>query len=58
MNARLHEALASLPAVQREAILLREYGEHSVEEIARITGVNAETAKAGCAMRWAGCAAC
>ena len=45
MNARLHEALASLPAVQREAILLREYGEHSVEEIARITGVNAETAK-------------
>ena len=45
MNARLHGALASLPAVQREAILLREYGEHSIEDIARITGVNAETAK-------------
>ena len=45
MNQRLHDALASLPAVQREAILLREYGEHSLEDIARITGVNAETAK-------------
>ena len=45
MQRRLHGALASLPAAQREAILLREYGEHSVEEIARITGVNAETAK-------------
>lgn len=42
---RLRDALAALPAVQREAILLREHGEHSLDEIARITGVNVETAK-------------
>jgi RNA polymerase sigma-70 factor (ECF subfamily) len=38
-------ALAALPAVQREAFLLREHGELPLEEIARLTGVNAETAK-------------
>jgi RNA polymerase sigma-70 factor (ECF subfamily) len=31
--------------VQREAFLLREEGGLSVEEIAEVTGVNAETAK-------------
>ncbi len=44
-TARLNAALAGLPAVQREAILLREQGGHSLHEIARITGVSDETAK-------------
>jgi RNA polymerase sigma-70 factor (ECF subfamily) len=37
--------IAQLPPVQREAFLLREEGGLSVEEIAEVTGVNAETAK-------------
>ena len=42
---QLERALATLPPAQREAFLLREHAELSLEEIAQITGVNAETAK-------------
>ena len=38
-------ALAELPPAQREAFLLQQEGDLSVEEIARATGVNRETAK-------------
>ncbi len=38
-------ALAALPAVQREAFLLREQADLPLEDIARVTGVNVETAK-------------
>ncbi len=38
-------ALAALPAEQREVILLREDGEHTLEEIAAIQGVGRETVK-------------
>ncbi|MEQ1629144.1 MAG: RNA polymerase sigma factor [Gallionella sp.] len=38
-------AVAALPAVQREAFLLREEADMSLEEIAAATGVNTETAK-------------
>jgi len=43
--AAIARALAALPAVQREAFLLREHGELGLEDIARVTGVNVETAK-------------
>jgi RNA polymerase sigma-70 factor (ECF subfamily) len=43
--AALARALEALPAVQREAFLLREHGELPLEEIAMVTGVNVETAK-------------
>ena len=42
---RLFAALERLPAVQREAFLLQQEGELSVEEIADATGVSRETAK-------------
>ena len=42
---RLIAAIATLPAAQREAFLLREEGGLSLEEIAAATSVNAETAK-------------
>lgn len=42
---RLLALIAELPEAQREALLLREEGALSVEEIARATGVNVETAK-------------
>jgi len=42
---RLLEALAELPDAQREAFLLQQEGDLSVEEIAQATGVNRETAK-------------
>ena len=42
---RLLDALARLPEVQREAFLLQQGGELSVEEIGEATGVNRETAK-------------
>lgn len=45
LGEQLLELIAQLPPVQREAFLLREEGGFSVEEIADITGVNAETAK-------------
>jgi RNA polymerase sigma-70 factor (ECF subfamily) len=43
--ARLLEAIASLPAAQREAFVLQQEAEMSVEEIAEATGVTRETAK-------------
>jgi RNA polymerase sigma-70 factor (ECF subfamily) len=43
--ARLLAAIAALPAAQREAFVLQQEGELSVEEIAAVTGVNRETAK-------------
>jgi RNA polymerase sigma-70 factor, ECF subfamily len=42
---RLFAALARLPDAQREAFLLQQEGELSVEEIAAATGVSRETAK-------------
>jgi RNA polymerase sigma-70 factor (ECF subfamily) len=44
-SRRYRAALAMLPAEQRDAYLLHEESELSLEEIARITGVGAETAK-------------
>jgi RNA polymerase sigma-70 factor (ECF subfamily) len=43
--ARLLGAIDALPAAQREAFLLQQDGELSLEEIAAVTGVNRETAK-------------
>lgn len=43
--ARLLAALDALPAAQREAFVLQQEGELSVEEIATVTGVTRETAK-------------
>jgi len=42
---RIVAAVGELPAPQREAFLLAEEGELSLEEIARATGVGRETAK-------------
>lgn len=42
---RFRRVLAALPAEQKEAFLLREEGGLSLNEIATITGVGAETAK-------------
>ena len=42
---RLGEALASLPAEQRDAFLLKEEGGMSLDEIAATIGINRETAK-------------
>ena len=42
---RLLAALGELPGAQREAFLLQQEGELSVEEIAAATGVSRETAK-------------
>lgn len=42
---RFMSLLAGLPAAQREAFVMHEEAGLSVEEIARATGVNAETAK-------------
>ena len=42
---RLLAAIEALPAAQREAFLLQQEGELSVEEIGEATGVNRETAK-------------
>ena len=43
--ARLLAALDALPTAQREAFVLQQEGELSVEEIATVTGVTRETAK-------------
>jgi RNA polymerase sigma factor (sigma-70 family) len=43
--AHLLAALDALPAAQREAFLLQQEGEMSLEEIATVTGVNRETVK-------------
>jgi RNA polymerase sigma-70 factor (ECF subfamily) len=45
MLARFADALAALPAVQREAFLLHEEGGLTANEIAAITGTNPEAAK-------------
>ncbi len=42
---RLREGLRTLPDEQRDAFLLHEEGGLSVEQIAKVTGVNRETAK-------------
>ena len=42
---RFKSALATLPPEQRDVYLLHEEGDLSLEEIARVTGVGAETAK-------------
>jgi len=42
---RILEALDALPAVQREAFVLQQEGDLTVEEIATVTGVTRETAK-------------
>lgn len=42
---RLRAALARLPDAQREAFLLHEEAGLTIEEVARVTGVGAETAK-------------
>lgn len=42
---RLHSALEALPDEQRDAFLLYEEGSLTIDEIARVTGVNRETAK-------------
>ena len=44
-TARYRAALATLPAEQRDVYLLHEESDLSLEEIARVTGVGAETAK-------------
>jgi RNA polymerase sigma-70 factor (ECF subfamily) len=43
--ARLLAAIEALPASQREAFLLHEEGELTLEEIAKMTGVGRETVK-------------
>jgi RNA polymerase sigma-70 factor (ECF subfamily) len=42
---RLMAALTELPALQREAVLLKEEAGMSLQEIATLTGVNTETVK-------------
>ena len=44
-SARYRAALAALPAEQRDVFLLHEESALSVEEIAKVVGVGAETAK-------------
>ena len=44
-SSRYRAALATLPAEQRDVYLLHEESDLSLEEIARVTGVGAETAK-------------
>jgi RNA polymerase sigma-70 factor, ECF subfamily len=45
LREQLHAALASLPAVQRDAFLLQQEGGLSLAEIAALTGVGMETVK-------------
>lgn len=45
LGAQLRSAIAALPAEQRDAFLLYEESGLSVEQIAAVTGVGAETAK-------------
>ena len=42
---QLLELIENLPAAQREAFLLQQESDMSIEEIAQATGVNRETAK-------------
>lgn len=43
--ARLESAIRGLPALQREALLLFEYADMSLDDIARTTGTSRETVK-------------
>jgi RNA polymerase sigma-70 factor (ECF subfamily) len=45
LGARLKNAVAALPAAQRDAFLLQQEGGLTLEEIAALTGVGAETVK-------------
>ena len=45
LREQLHAALATLPAVQRDAFLLQQEGGLSLSEIAELTGVGMETVK-------------
>jgi RNA polymerase sigma-70 factor (ECF subfamily) len=45
LREQLHAALATLPAVQRDAFLLQQEGGLSLAEIAELTGVGMETVK-------------
>ena len=45
LREQLHAALATLPAVQRDAFLLQHEGGLSLAEIAELTGVGVETVK-------------
>jgi len=45
IGARIHQALAALPAAQREAFLLHQEGELELSEIAELTGAGVETVK-------------
>ncbi|MEP6997512.1 MAG: RNA polymerase sigma factor [Betaproteobacteria bacterium] len=45
LGARLQAAVAALPAAQRDAFLLQQEGGLTLEEIAALTGVGAETIK-------------
>lgn len=45
LGSRLKEAVAALPAVQREAFLLQQEGGLSLAEIAELTGAGMETVK-------------
>ena len=45
LGARLKDAVAALPAAQRDAFLLQQEGGLTLEEIAALTGVGAETVK-------------
>jgi RNA polymerase sigma-70 factor (ECF subfamily) len=45
LGERLKDAVAALPATQRDAFLLQQEGGLTLEEIAALTGVGAETVK-------------
>ena len=45
LKARVDAAIFALPALQREAIILREFQELSYEEIATVTGVQVNAVK-------------
>ena len=45
IGVRIRQALAALPAAQREAFLLHQEGELELSEIAELTGAGIETVK-------------
>jgi RNA polymerase sigma-70 factor (ECF subfamily) len=45
LGARLKDAVAALPPAQRDAFLLQQEGDLTLEQIATLTGVGAETVK-------------
>ncbi|MBY0574908.1 MAG: sigma-70 family RNA polymerase sigma factor [Undibacterium sp.] len=44
-NGDLHAAIAALPSVQKEALVLQQFNHLSVEEIAQVSEVSVETVK-------------